>query len=75
MEHLLGSVSAQPTDTKLPTPNVLGGAALQRILPAAMSFLSPTLNTPKKVIVEEDELLAMIDDALAEFTSGRAAEI
>ncbi len=57
-------------DGPLPTPNVLGGAALRKILPADMAFLVPSLSIPPEEEIEEDELLANLDMVLAEFTGG-----
>jgi hypothetical protein len=70
VEYLLGELPPQTETKKLPPPNLLGGAALDKILPPAMSFLPPTLNKPKQIQVEDDELLVMLDDALAEYTKG-----
>ena len=67
-EAIVGRLSEAPTDAILPHPNPLGGAALNKILPAAIPFLPPSVIQPEPVAKETDELLAMLDEALAEFT-------
>lgn len=55
-------------DAPLPKPNVLGGLALEQILPANMAFLPPALSIPPEEEVEEEDLLARLDMILSEFT-------
>ena len=60
--------SLPSADAPLPKPNVLGGLALERILPANMAFLPPALSIPPEQTVEEEDLLARLDMILSEFT-------
>ena len=56
------------TSGPLPKPNILGGLALQQILPPEMAFLVPSLFIPPEEDVEEEDLLAHLDMVLSEFT-------
>ncbi len=69
-EFLIGSLPGGDENAPLPHPNVLGGAALKKILPTEIPFLKPSLIKPKISLPEEDELLALIDETIAEFTDG-----
>ena len=54
--------SALPTTSgPLPKPNILGGLALQQILPPEMAFLVPSLFLPPEEEVEEEDLIAHLD--------------
>ena len=64
----LSQASLPSTSGPLPKPNVLGGLALQRILPPEMAFLLPSLFIPPEEEVEEEDLLAQLDMVLSEFT-------
>ena len=56
------------TSGPLPKPNILGGLALQQILPPEMAFLVPSLFIPPEDEIEEEDLLAQLDMVLSEFT-------
>ena len=64
----LGLPTLPHSTEPLPKPNVLGGLALQQILPSEMAFLVPSLSIPPEPEVEDDDLLANIDFVLKEFT-------
>ena len=65
---VLGEDLPDVLDRELPKPNVLGGAALQKILPPPMPFLPPDFAYPQEEKIEEDPLLASLDMALLEFS-------
>ncbi len=67
-QQALRQTSLPDASGPLPKPSVLGGAALQKILPVEMAFLHPSLDIPPEETIEEDELLASLDMILAEYT-------
>ena len=64
----LKQASLPTTSAPLPKPNILGGMALEQILPPEMAFLPPSLFIPPEEEVEEEDLLAQFDMILSEFT-------
>ena len=64
----LNRLNIPRSKTPLPKPNLLGGSALAKILPPNMAFLTPCLSVPPEEKIEDDDLLAQLDMALAEFT-------
>lgn len=67
-QYALRQDSLPDSKGPLPKPNVLGGSALKRLLPAEMAFLKPSLSIAPDESIEEDDLLAQLDMILAEFT-------
>jgi len=67
-QYALREDSLPDSKGPLPKPNILGGSALKRLLPADMAFLKPSLMISPEEIIEEDDLLANLDMVLAEFT-------
>ena len=49
-------------------PNILGGLALEQILPADMAFFTQALPTPEETMWKKKTCLARLDMILSEFT-------
>ena len=65
---------SQEEKSGLPTPSPLGGAGLKHVMPHPPAIGRPYLAIPPKEEESKDELVQLLDDALATFIDGKAPE-